>query len=450
MTFRLPYSRRKRYLTGIDWVVNTLDSMTRKATGHGNSSQVILSLTGRLDTARLTATLAAAAAAFPVLGGRVRRDWNLCPYLALGRTDSGTPPVTVVQLPRGDFQAALDVLEQHVQEPFSTPGEHVRFKVVHYGNDRSLLGMHFDHRLLDAFGAELFLELLARMEAGTDADACARVALTEPAHLDHWIRRFVGGRNVNRLQVRLSRGGLAAFPRCNHSPPRPTVFDVVTFTGAETAAIHETAGRESGPFMILPSLLARVLLPLHRLIQRRVASTGHYVVPVSIVRRQPEAKWETLFFNHLSFIVFQVPVEAVGDDIKALSALLRDQLYEQMKAGVAEDIEHASMLTRIAPLPMMRQFARIPMKGRVASSYFACLKGTGFESVEFMGVGVENLIHTPHVPPEPGVGVFLNFFNDRLNLVLSRVAGVLDDAEAAEWVEQMKDGLLAMGQGDAK
>jgi len=430
-------SSGKRYLTGIDWVINTLDSMTKIKTGHGNASQIILALQKTPDIARLESLLKKTFTAFPFLNGRVRRDWNLCPYWRPGRPgQEESLPLTVQNLPNGDFHEAFALLEKDLQEPFMSPSEHLRFKIVNYSENHSLLGMNFDHRLLDAYGAELFLDMLAHENIPTENTPEIQPDLTEPAHLNQWAQRFSSGRNIHRFQRRLSQDGLAALPIGNESSFRKTKIELITFPEEQSGNIYQTATGEAGPLIIMPALLARVLQALHQIFQKRGLTKGHYVAPVSINQRRPEKMRRKLFFNHLSFVFFQVPASEVAKN-KDLTSLLRNQLYEQIKEGVPEDIYHASMLTRIAPLKLMRQFAKIPMDGKVATTYFSCFKESGFKSKSFLNAKVENLIHTPHVPVPPGLGVFLNFFDNRLNLVLSYLENILAEDE----VKQLKNDL---------
>ena len=442
MDIRLPYSKRKRYLTGVDWSVNTLDSLSKQATGHGNSSQIVFSLGGALDPETLRATLRGLFEAHPVLTGRVGRDWNLCPYWRMGRPRAQAVPLSVESGGDEPLERILPRFHRHVNAPFASQRDHLHFHLVQQGPHRSWLGMHFDHRLLDAFGAEVFMELVHRAWSGLENPYAARDPLTKQAHLDQWARRFVAGRNVNRRLLNLTRGGVANFPIPPVRAPRDTRFEHIFFEPGESARILNAAERESGFLMVLPSLLARALRAVHRLAARRGRAVDHYVVPVSVVRRNPDAVWEDLFFNQMSFVIFQVPVRLAetGDE---LVACLRDQLYEQVKSGLPEDFYHASMLTRIAPLALMRLVAKLPAAGKVGTIVFACLKESGYSLPEFMGLPVDNLFHTPHVPPPPGVGIFLNQFRGRLNLVLSHLDGILPGDDAAQLTSDVRESLLA-------
>ena len=428
MDIRLPYSRTKRYLTGIDWSVHMLHSMMRRATGAGNHSQVVLTLDGRLDPARLETVLRTAAERLPVLFGRAARDWNLCPYWRLPRAGSGrTLALAVDDTPVAGFAEALSRLEGNVNAPFAGRHEHVRFHLIADREGQTHLGMAFDHRLLDALGAETFLELLARLHDG-DREMLAAINLREPAHLTRWRQRFSSGRRVSRFLVALSRAGLRFLPDPPDLAARTVVFRVIRCDPDESARMIAAADREAGPFMFLPYVLARVIEALHPLFQRRGCGEGHYVVPVPIVQRRPDEVWRDLFFNHMSFAFFQVPV-ATAADPRDVMTLLRDQLYDQVQKGIPEHFHHAGMLARILPVRLLRQCARMPLQGRVGSFYFACLREAGFANATFMGLPVRSLVHTPRIPPPPGFGVCVNFFQDKASIVISCLEGILTDAE---------------------
>ena len=76
----IPFSKSKRYLTGIDWILHGFDCMNKRATGAGNAFQIVMELEGAPTEAEVRDSLDRFVGKFPALGGRTRRDYNLAPY----------------------------------------------------------------------------------------------------------------------------------------------------------------------------------------------------------------------------------------------------------------------------------------------------------------------------------------------------------------------------------
>ncbi len=138
------------------------------------------------------------------------------------------------------------------------------------------------------------------------------------------------------------------------------------------------------------------------------------------------------------FLFFQIPVTSLAASDQSLALEIRRQLYEQTKNQTAEDIYHAAMLTRIAPLPLMHWLTKIPMQGKTGSFYFSCLKESSFTRSSFFGVEVDNLLHTPHIPIPPGIGVTMNLFKQKLNLTLAFAEGLLTLSEENRLIESLR------------
>ncbi|PKL52626.1 MAG: hypothetical protein CVV37_00050 [Nitrospira bacterium HGW-Nitrospira-1] len=58
-----------------------------------------------------------------------------------------------------------------------------------------------------------------------------------------------------------------------------------------------------------------------------------------------------------------------------------------------------------------------------------------------MGSEIKNLFHTPRVPVPPGLGVFFNSFDGRLNFVISYLDGLLSDEEVLMLTKGVKEKL---------
>src|SRR5580658_3586982 len=191
----------------MDWILGALDHGARKRIGLGGFSQAILDLDGDLSPEILLPALNQISTRFPLIHGKVARDWlNLAPYWKVPRaTEPPSIPLKVVDLPDENTNAAERLFDDHVNKPFDSESQHLRFLLIRLGRRRSLLGMVFDHRLLDAFGAESLFRLIDLTFRGQLDEFAPLVSQTEPAHLDHWKRRLTSGRTLNHFLYRLNQ-----------------------------------------------------------------------------------------------------------------------------------------------------------------------------------------------------------------------------------------------------
>lgn len=416
------HSRRKRYLSGQDWVIATLDRVMTHATGAGNLSQLVLFLNGPVDPGRLRDGLDRLGDALPVLHGSVARDWKLAPYWKIPRQPRRTLPLRIVPLAERDWPAAC---AETINLPFRHPAEHLAFHLFTSG-ERNLLAMTFDHRLLDARGAEALLGLLGEKLAGGALPESP--VFTSSAELTRWREKFLSGRNVNRRVLALAGEPPRALPLPDRRP-RGYRYRHMHYPAAESAALIERAWREAGYLMESPFLLAVVTRAMHALHLARGTNGASYLVPATVDLRPGREPLQEIFFNHLSYLFYRLPAE-LGDDLPALIGAIKAQMYDQVKSGFPADLARASLLMRIVPLSLLARMLYLPMEGKMASFAFAHLGRSSFSAGTFLERQVENLVHMPRVPAPPGIGFFSNHYNGRLNLTMVYLDGLLDEAEA--------------------
>ena len=249
------------------------------------------------------------------------------------------------------------------------------------------------------------------------------ITFTSSMELTQWSKKFLAGRNVNRRIIGLSRSTPTALPipdgsgRCHR-------YHRLSFTEQETAALYERAYQEAGYLMESPYLLSVIIQSMHELFRARSRDGESYLIPVTLDLRPNKDPLQEMFFNYVSYLFYQVPAGEV-DDRKGLIALLKQQMYDQVKSGFPKDLAEASLLTRIAPLPLLGKLLHLPMKGKMATFAFSHLGKSSYQHPLFMGRKVTELFHMPRVPVPPGLGFFSNYYNNRLNLVISYLDGLL-------------------------
>ncbi len=431
-------SKHKRYLSGSDWVINTLDHMMKAMTCAGNMSQVVLVLDSPVDEHEVRTSLSRFVRLFPVVSGSVRRDYKLSPYWKIpGKNERDLSfMVHRVDGPMSG-SALLPRLEKSANTPFRDDMEHLTFHLFIDGRT-SVLSMTFDHRIFDARGAELFLDLYQQSLKNESPELSGDIAFVSTSALTQWTRKFLAGRNVNRRIIALSR---TATPEALPLPSgggRSCKYHLLSFSEQETAGIYQRAYDEAGYLMESPYLLSVIIQSMHELFRNRQANGNGYLIPVTMDLRPGLDPLQEVFFNYVSYLFYQVPVQEVLDR-KALIASLKRQMYDQVKSGFAKDLAEASLLTRIAPLFVLGKLLHLPMKGKMATFAFSHLGKSSYQHPVFMGKVISTMFHMPRVPVPPGLGFFSNYYNHKLNLVISYLDGLLADEDIAMLEHDMRE-----------
>ena len=438
-------SKRKRYLSGSDWVINTLDHMMKASTCAGNLSQVVLQFDAPLDENEVRTLVNRFVKQFPVLQGSVGRDITLAPYWKIPAHVGHEVTFRAHHVDdRSSVDAFLPYLRTSANTPFRDDNDHLAFHLF-TGRERSMLAMTFDHRILDARGAELILDLFQQSLNNNAPTVKRDIAFTSSSALTQWSKKFLAGRNVNRRIMAFSK---ASTPKALPLPlegDRSYQYHLLAFSEKETAGMYERAYSEAGYLMESPYLLSVVIQVMHDLFTSRQMTGASYLVPVTVDLRPGLNPLQEIFFNYVSYLFYQVPVQVV-DDRKRLIALLKQQMYDQVKSGFPKDLAEASLLTRIAPLPLLGKLLHLPMKGKMATFAFSHLGKCSYQHPAFMGKEIRNLFHMPRVPVPPGIGFFSNYYNNRLNLVISSLDGLLSNAEVMMLQQGMRE---RFGAGNA-
>jgi hypothetical protein len=452
----------------------------RRNNGAGSYSQAVLDVEGVLSETALRTALDQIADRFPLIHGRIARDWlNLAPYWKVKRpsakkrsqnrstqasgvelwrcaaksgrhgpsrrgcetTSNPRIPLQVIDLRADQADRSEALLADHANAPFRSRSEHLRFLLIRIGDRQSRLGMVFDHRLLDAFGSEMFFRLIDQTCQGKLDEISPRVKQTEPAHLDHWKRRFQSGKTLNRLLHRLGTLEICGLRMPSPGKFRPMRMVHDSLSREETISLNKKAGEEIGVPILLPSAAARAIDSMREVLAESSLPGAQYLIFTSANTRTAGQEWEKVFFNHFSLLPFSIESEPRAS-IKEMAVVLRNQFFAHMKEKLPVVMEDASALGRICPFWIGDRLLRLVANGRMCSFYFVCLKDNGYSSSTFMGHPVRNLFHQPLVFSPPGLNICMTEFGGRFNLVISYMQDVIDDVSAKRLMQEFKSVLL--------
>ena len=422
----------RRYLSGLDWLIAALDAGMKRRGAAGNSSQVVLSLDGVPDEKALREGLRDFLGGLPVLGGRPARSWlNLAPYWTIPR--NAPPPVLNVGEAGDDPAAAL---ARCANGTFPAEDVHVAFHLLRAAGNRSWLAMTFDHRLLDARGAELLLEGLRLHLEGAGGGFRSGARATEaPAGLTDWAAKFRSGRMVNRRLLALYRTSPRRVSAAAASAG--TGFRRLSFDQAKAPEVLGRAERDAGPLMEVAGLLASAVAAVHALFEARGVPGDSYVVPVTVDVRPPDDSEEAVFFNYSSFFFFELRAARAADRAGVVAEVKR-QMYVQVQERFPHRLAEGMYPARIFPLGLLgRAFDRYLGAGPSSFS-FAYLGKPAVGEGTFLGAPIRDVFHLPLVPAPPGLGIFLNRWGGRLSAAVSFDRGAFSEEEADGLEERLK------------
>ncbi len=418
--------RRVRYLNGMDWVVTGLMHELWQCAGTGNWSQVVVQLAGELDDEAFCAAVQRFHGAHPILQGKTVRGWQLAPCWIIPRSRHGhRPPIPYVRRSMPADTAMENVvrdLQHALMLPPGYPGSYTGFTSLRRGGE-TFLAFRFDHRLFDARGAERFLlALIEYAESGSHAPPPPQTHVAESAHLRPWKEKFESGRRV--LQVLRKQRVHTPF----RLPRRATSvgafrFSLLALDSEQTARLIDRAYEQAGYLMLTPYVVAKALEAVDAFLRTRREPLAGYVIPCSTDMRQSPSD---AYFNHIALTCFST---AAGADPTTWASLFARQFYEQTRDRMPSHFENAWKLARILPASVYGTL----MSGLFrdfAGSFSVANVGGGLSDLTSMGgCHVRNVFHMPLVPPAPGLGFFLNSWQERINLTLVSFDAVLSAAE---------------------
>ncbi len=412
---------RRFYLNGIDWIVQGMQYNCRAAPGGDYQFLIISHLAGTPDSDKLRGCLRKLQEMFPLLSGRLRRNWlNLAPYWQAPRRIVPKDILTVVDVHEPDMeQACHQHLTDFLNTPFKTDMPKLAAMLLTLPDGSSRLALNFDHCLFDAAGGEQLVTVLNDLWNGAEPDASGFM-VPEGPWLNEWRHQFACGRTVNRTTQAVREQGAPSV--LSRQPGGSNCYTLIQLDEAGFAALEKRAESEAGPMMLTPYLVTVIQEALHRIFTNRGEPGSICVCPMTVSLRQ--GRRDELFFNRWSLMpMYSASASSHAERLKQQIGLF----YNYMKTKLPYSLTKAGLLCRPLPLPLMAGFTQKPATSGTAA--IALLSQMEFNSDSLLGKTVKELYHVPRIPPSPGLGIFMNRRGAKLNITLSWTDGILNDAE---------------------
>lgn len=427
-------SNRRYCFNGIDWIFFVLDGLSRKATGCGTQSQVILRLTGPLGTAQVKERLALFSRLFPVISGRYAKSWGWIPSWSYSGKVIREIPFEDVDC--ASDQEAMEYLYASVNKPFTHSVEHLRFIHVRTGA-RAYVSLVFDHCLLDAHGAQYFLWLFHQYYSGL-FDPSAQYEPETELLWAGWGAQFAAGKRVAcRLSEMMAAGPVKKLSIPKDLSGKKFQFRTEVFSSSQSVRIRENAYSLAGYLMVSPYLLAGSMSVFDEVFARPGKYNEDYVIQVNGDTRSRKFSLRELFFNHHSFFFLRFPG---GEPFftKTFIRKVRRSIYDAMAEGFMRDIAQAARLLRVLPKFKTDQ----ALQSAAQNTFIFSFVNRDIQLNEFCGAKIDGVIHTPRLAVSHGVGVFFSQSDDRFAVTLVFMEGVVSDVEADIFIEKLKNVLL--------
>ena len=188
----------------------------------------------------------------------------------IGKLKKGQPIPPEIKVSECKTQQEFDQeKDATLNSSFKSKKDHLSFNLIS-GQQGNYLVMTFDHKLFDARGAEIFLNLLAGNKNHDISDLLAQIKTVDSPKLKDWNKKFEAGKDIQRHLMDLSKKQYVALSK--HSMNNPPVKDgpnltskTTIFSTKETDKILEKSEKLAGFMMETPFLLAIASLAIHEI-----------------------------------------------------------------------------------------------------------------------------------------------------------------------------------------
>ena len=436
-----------------DCFLLALDDFMRR-TGQGRHvSQSVLELDQAPDLDKLRAASLRTARKFPILAGRLRRDWKTwLPYWEVPEPPSRGLPLGLwheagaqVILPGSTETAETqELLQRILTQPLRSEGIDfmARLDVVTLRGGGCLVALSWSHLLIDGKGAELLLTEIGRLCDGQDLPYETKETVRAPVPFKEKIRKTKAA--VRRFKE-LERIGCPSL-----GGPRPRqgrgYYRNITLTSEDSARLNSRVEQMTGALFPIAFYVACSARAHDRVFRHRGKAPAGYVVSVPIQTRKRGARGP-LFHNQVTVFFFSA-VRAHLGAIETAATAMKQQFAEMTRGRLDESFNTILELMMRLPSWLFMKVVRFQFRGEICSFFHSHTGSFAPELLEFAGGKITNAYHLPCLGAPPGTGLFFCERGGRVNVTLTWREGCLSDDERRLLLGQVFEDLFGEQRPD--
>lgn len=419
-------------LNGIDHFLYQLDRVLFHSSGKGNVCSFVVEVEGHLTASALHEYLSTQPTYQWITGLRLRPG----KFFKLSRwcvdSSANCPGIQEHKL------SVTGELPDSLLNPLINPEQESSFRtdVILKSSQMTIIIFSWHHALMDAHGAETFIQYLCSLEASDDSTWVKKIKPRSEHSIKERLKMVRGMKvylyDACRLPILSLYRPKANTPTFRHR--------VLRFSEIETQKIIETARQQGAGFLVSAFYLAATARAVAHIQSQRGSLQGDVLVPVPQDRRKRGAH-ESLAGNQVTFIFYRIP-QAALNSIKECTTELVQQITQLMRSEAPEG--YLAMIGLIQRLPsgLYRWLLKSPTGGLMASFFYS---DTGDSLSNFKVFCNRRVVSAIHYPPNaypPGVTFIFTRFQGALQITVSYMEEILDNEEIEMLIQHLQSDLL--------
>jgi hypothetical protein len=322
-------------------------------------------------------------------------------------------------------------------------GPAIALTLSKHADGSSQLVFSWNHSILDARGADLFLRHLFGSDTQNGTPGVEHlINLNHKRHtLADWWRNVNTARgSVNWLNASGREPLFSLLPKRRPAGPRRNRFDVIAFSEQERACIEARCEKVNAGFRRSHFYLAASVRAVHAVAQARGNKTGAYLVPTPHDTRRRGANGP-IFSNHLSILFHRIEPHQAGS-ISSIMPELGNQMTDQIRTRFPECCMAALDMFKPLPLAFFVHHLGKPTRGKFATFCFSDSGEALAGATHILGTKIREVTHLVPAWRPPGLTVVFLSFNGQLSALLSSVDDCLSSAEVQIMDRALRAALL--------